>query len=1074
MAIGRDIKDFVQTFLATRKQLDDAEWRKKYYEVEAERLRAKTQSDADAKASEREANKVFDDMFGPKPQSGTGTSDAGTPTAGEGSDAVASYSGPEIPGNIKAIIDEHVPEGDRQFAYKMASGESQFVPTAVSKTGATGLFQFTKGTGRDHGLIGSNFDRRADPVANTKAFVALTNANRAALRKSLGREPDHGDLAVAHQQGAAGARALLTGKGSVDPRNLALQAGNPKNADDIKRYYGYGSKPAQAPVQTRTRQIAPDLPRNRTADAGQIEGQETQEAQYGDSAEDTMTEDTAMYEAPEPEMDVSSFEAPEMDLTMFANTGGPVRQLYDENGRLLIPVDDEGFIPSFRKRTRGVEESSTAWSSSGAEPERATVTPALRRGNVRELPPEADAPSSAEFTGINPGRGANPGGPMANLSQGYRAGTGEGPYPTPQDQPQGYSAGTGEGPNPTVYDDGRRNVPLPPRRPAVMDEPAPTARKPAPRPETPSDITVRPKSAVPADKTMAPGQWTDKDGYRYQDDVGDNGNPTRLIDGPKGSVSRGYYPEVGAAIDGGLKFITKAFGFDKPASTAVGPDPQRAKGVEAFTRGEGALTAPEYKTLEDTVDPERKLRPEERNAEILRRVREHGKVTGDMEAADQLAGSVMLKQRNDVKAAGFMAEEALKNGDTVAAMRILAKGYAKIPDGARLDIREDGENGYIFQQVHGNKVLAEGRVTPEVLQQQIALAKSGQAYDQSVIAMAAKSKQVANLEQRGPKTAVDANSGPTTVSGGAGTDTLDGNGAKAAPRSLNYDTVEKQPVFDSRKMSTLSEDAQNIVRKRFKTEILEPYLQRRKAWEAEQKAEIKRLDDHARNDRRVKDQIEAEGRRSKEQIEAEERRTGRLTPPTPKETAELVPNDDEGFDKTMTAIPDPSKAKIGPDGKLVHTPFATHEEAKKGLGKSYSKIKQLTAEIKHYTGLSSELAGDAVLSLISPNVKHKVTEDKSGNIIVELPDNGGTIKVPKSLVPRIDGLRNEMKKLDDAAKKTADAAASSKSTFNRAVEGGVKSLKELLTAPVGQERKTTMGNKSMKKMFEEQRRAVEE
>jgi hypothetical protein len=406
--------------------------------------------------------------------------------------------------------------------------------------------------------------------------------------------------------------------------------------------------------------------------------------------------------------------------------------------------------------------------------------------------------------------------------------------------------------------------------------------------------------------------------------------------------------------------------------------------------------------------------------------------------------------------AGHMAEEALVNGDTVSAMRILQKGYSKIPDGARLDIREDGENGYVFQQVHGNKVLAEGRVTPETLRKQIELAKSGQAYDQSVIAMAAKSKQVANLEQGGPKTAVDADKGPAAVSGGTGTDTLDGNGAKPGAKGpTNYEQVEPYPAFDSKKMSGLSADAQEIVRKRFKLEIEAPWKARKDAWNVEQrklrddqKREASRLDSEARADKRDERSLKAKKDEEDRRIEREERNAGRLTSPTPKETAELVPEDDAGFNSTLTSIPDPSKAKLGKDGKLVHTPFATPEEAKKGLGKSYPKIKQLTAEIRHYTGLSSDLAGDAVLSLISPNVKHKVTEDKSGNIIVELPDNGGTIKVPKSLVPRIDGLRNEMTKLDKAAKEKADAAAASKNTFNRAVEGGIGALKEILTAPV--------------------------
>jgi hypothetical protein len=156
------------------------------------------------------------------------------------------------PEQVKAIIDANVPEEDRAFAYRMAEKESAFNPAAVSPTGAKGLFQFTGGTWGDvtGQAVGRGSDGRADPVANTKAFVELTRRNREALRGVLGRDPTPGELAVAHQQGVGGATALLTGKGTVNPRNLAVQAGNPKNAQDIMRYYGFAPDQGQGgPIQ---------------------------------------------------------------------------------------------------------------------------------------------------------------------------------------------------------------------------------------------------------------------------------------------------------------------------------------------------------------------------------------------------------------------------------------------------------------------------------------------------------------------------------------------------------------------------------------------------------------------------------------------------------------------------------------------------------------------------------------------------------------------------------------------------------------------------------------------------------
>lgn len=156
------------------------------------------------------------------------------------------------PEQVKAIIDANVPEADREYAYRMAQKESNFNPNAVSPTGAKGLFQFVGRTWGDvtGQSVGRGADGRTDPVANTKAFVEFTRRNREELRRVLGREPSPGELAVAHQQGVGGATALLTGKGTVDPRNLAVQAGNPKNAQDIMRYYGFAPDQGQGgPIQ---------------------------------------------------------------------------------------------------------------------------------------------------------------------------------------------------------------------------------------------------------------------------------------------------------------------------------------------------------------------------------------------------------------------------------------------------------------------------------------------------------------------------------------------------------------------------------------------------------------------------------------------------------------------------------------------------------------------------------------------------------------------------------------------------------------------------------------------------------
>jgi hypothetical protein len=72
------------------------------------------------------------------------------------------------------------------------------------KSSAAGLLQFTTGTAARFGLTNPY-----DPVASLDAGARLWNSNKQYLSQTLGRAPTDGELYLAHQQGAAGAGALL-------------------------------------------------------------------------------------------------------------------------------------------------------------------------------------------------------------------------------------------------------------------------------------------------------------------------------------------------------------------------------------------------------------------------------------------------------------------------------------------------------------------------------------------------------------------------------------------------------------------------------------------------------------------------------------------------------------------------------------------------------------------------------------------------------------------------------------------------------------------------------------------------
>ena len=109
---------------------------------------------------------------------------------------------------------------DPGYMTAMAYIESKGDPGAVNpKSGATGVYQFMAGTGRDYGLVGPQGDIRKNEKANVDAAARLARDNAAQLRKH-GIQPTPDMLYLAHQQGWYGAvkiaQAAKSG-GSVSP-----------------------------------------------------------------------------------------------------------------------------------------------------------------------------------------------------------------------------------------------------------------------------------------------------------------------------------------------------------------------------------------------------------------------------------------------------------------------------------------------------------------------------------------------------------------------------------------------------------------------------------------------------------------------------------------------------------------------------------------------------------------------------------------------------------------------------------------------------------------------------------------
>lgn len=102
---------------------------------------------------------------------------------------------------------------DSDIALTVAQLESNFDPRAVSPTGAKGVFQVTGGYAKDHG-IANPFDAQENIDGAMRGMVSTARELQAA-----GLPADAGTIYLAHQQGVAGAKALLS-----NPDMPAIQA----------------------------------------------------------------------------------------------------------------------------------------------------------------------------------------------------------------------------------------------------------------------------------------------------------------------------------------------------------------------------------------------------------------------------------------------------------------------------------------------------------------------------------------------------------------------------------------------------------------------------------------------------------------------------------------------------------------------------------------------------------------------------------------------------------------------------------------------------------------------------------
>ncbi len=147
------------------------------------------------------------------------------------------------PPQVHSAIAQAAQRGNVSFDYLLAQArmESGLDPSARAKTSsAAGLFQFIDSTWlntmQKHGGMPQGMSRdavlamRYDPQMASQMAAALASDNRAGLRTTLGREPDHAELYLAHFLGLGGAQKMLAADPSASAATLFPEAARANRA----------------------------------------------------------------------------------------------------------------------------------------------------------------------------------------------------------------------------------------------------------------------------------------------------------------------------------------------------------------------------------------------------------------------------------------------------------------------------------------------------------------------------------------------------------------------------------------------------------------------------------------------------------------------------------------------------------------------------------------------------------------------------------------------------------------------------------------------------------------------------
>lgn len=219
--------------------------------------------------------------------------------------------------------------------------------------------------------------------------------------------------------------------------------------------------------------------------------------------------------------------------------------------------------------------------------------------------------------------------------------------------------------------------------------------------------------------------------------------------------------EAAPGIELGLRSM------EEKLRSAGGAVSDGSEAAASFAKNEGAITPEEYQAMMKVIDPQGKLPPEARLAAAIRSVTNFYVGKDQPEKAAELANKLLLFSKQSSQTRGALAVQAMQNGDTKNAAKILADGnnfdlpFAELikPAVAQSgDVMVNADGSVPVQIVRGGKVQDEINATPDMIMKVAQQTATGQTWTQRLMQ--------ANAELRARREAqANAKSGKNSIEG---------------------------------------------------------------------------------------------------------------------------------------------------------------------------------------------------------------------------------------------------------------------------------------------------------------------